>query len=459
MGIVNLDDDAPAKPAEASVQITAPSYKGITNDTRYTPTNALLTFISGRPWTLNKFFAQKIDTDSQVKGQYVSRSGVYEAFRAIERLEVRVESPLQYSQDMEQKISAYVGSAHVFVGNGVVIPNKGDMFTADAGDGREALFEVTSSEKKSIFKEAAYLMEYKMVGYVEDDDRLKDLESKVVEEFVYIRDFNMHGQFPLLAKSEALNMDKLKQRYSETLDLYLRSFFSNERKTILMPGQGQAIYDPFLVNMIKACFGTHEHLLIQDIRRLNVDQDPNFKVVQLWEILLYMDLDKMPLCCDKMGLVSARQFSKDPMLESIYHSGVDKVVYPKNPEPLIDYELDLTSKPLLMEELISVPSRSGRLQDVMVKSELPGLPYSGTDVPLIKPVLVDEYYVLSEQFYTRDKGLSGLEVATLNAIQRNAPNYSLLLELCNASHGWGGLERFYYTPIVLILMKVALRSM
>lgn len=457
-GIVNVDDDADEVPQPAPVQTVAPEYQGVVVDTRFTPESSLLVNLSGRPWTLDSYFSQVIDLDSQVKGQYTSRSGVYEAWHRILNLELRVESPLQWSQQADDKVARLSGSSNVFAGAGVLIPNKGDMFVADAGDGKAALFMVTTSERKSIFKQTAYLIEYLMVSYVEEDNRFKDLCAKTVNTSVYVRDFNMFGQNPLLTEKQYLDMKNVQERYREVLSLYLRSFFSSDYKVLLIPGQESKIYDHFLECAFKDAFGTHEAEQIRYMKRLNTDGAYAMKTPQLWEAILKMDADMLPLISDRMGFVGARLFPRDPMMEGVYHSGIDYVVYPKNPEVNIDYELARAAIPLASLDLVSVPSRGGRMQDLVSRDYLPGLPQSGTDVPLIHLVTKDDYYVLSEAFYTHSGEMSALEVVVWDALKRKAPNWEMLLRLCNACHGWGQLERFYYIPIVLLLMKSALRS-
>ncbi|MNY01736.1 hypothetical protein D3C86_1342790 [compost metagenome] len=70
-----------------------------------------------------------------------------------------------------------------------------------------------------------------------------------------------------------------------------------------------------------------------------------------------------------------------------------------------------------------------------------------------------DYYVLSEAFWKQEyEGLSKLEQLTLSAMTGEAINKTALLKLVKTSKNWNNLERFYYVPILLILIKVGLRD-
>ena len=63
-----------------------------------------------------------------------------------------------------------------------IIPNVGDMFAADVGDGKEGVFTITSTEKKSLLKEAVYTIEYTLLYYSNSDlQRRNDLITKSIQ--------------------------------------------------------------------------------------------------------------------------------------------------------------------------------------------------------------------------------------------------------------------------------------
>lgn len=454
MSIVEEDEGAPEKPIPAPVRVTAPEYRGVTVDTNYIPSSHLLKHISGMSWTVD-YYSQVIDKDNQVAGHQVSKSGIFEQYRLIKGMELKVQQDLNTAQNQESKAMTVTGTAIVYP---FLIPNVGDMFLASIGDGKEGIFQITTSERPTYFKEACHLIEYIMIDYSSSGERLRDLNSKVVQTLQYVKDFHNHGQNPLLFEEDYVLLGELHNRYKEISEDYVRSFFSSEYGTLLMPGQGKPVYDHFLLEAVKKIYNTKDSPIIRQIRRLNVDGDQNLKTTQLWDVLMSLDSDRIPFICDQMGLVDSRTFAKDPMLSGIFHSGIRYVVYPKNPQKTIDYELKDKTPPLAMVDFVDDPGRAGKLIDVIKDTELLGLPYSAIDAPLIKPVLQDEHYVLSREFYDNVAGQSVLELSVRSLLDKKRVSVRALTTLCRSYHTWGGLERFYYVPILLILIKASIRS-
>lgn len=144
------------------------------------------------------------------------------------------------------------------------------------------------------------------------------------------------------------------------------------------------------------------------------------------------------------------------MLDGIYHSGIQYVVYPKDPEYGVDYELHGKEKAMSGEILQPSMSRVRQLSDLIGDKEFEGL--TSPDCPPIHKVTIDEYYVLSGEFYNNTAKQSLLERAVRDYLEGKAPNIRALLGLCNTYHGWGGLERYYYIPLILMLIKASIRS-
>ena len=79
--------------------------------------------------------------------------------------------------------------------------------------------------------------------------------------------------------------------------------------------------------------------------------------------------------------------------------------------------------------------------------------------PLIRPVTIDDYYVLSEAFYNNNPLQSVLEVQLTNMFSDEAISISELYRLCDDYLNWGLLEQFYYTPLLLTMIKHVIRKM
>lgn len=453
--LVTDTPEAPKKPADAVIQITAPQYRGVTVDTRYVPSSALMTQIEGSPWAVD-YFSQKIDADNQVAGQRMNSSAIYQAYTLIKGLELRVTQPLSKTQTQDTNGFDVTGGANTFP---FLIPNVGDMFRVNVGDGRLGIFQVTRSEQMSVFKEACFQIEYKQIDFA-TQERMADLFSKVVQTVVYVADFLLHGQNPLVYEEDYVLMTDLVAHYEDITKDYFHTFFSKDFKTLLMPGQEFSVYDHFLTKTVIKWFNTFEAPELRHIRVQNMDDDQYMETIQLWDVLFRQQPTLLQQCADQMGLAFARSFTRNPMLEGIFHSGISYVVYPKNPVLTVDYGISRKSIPLAPVEIREAPAQTRRLKDSLVTLDLPGLPVSHLSAPLIHKVKTDGFYVLSQAFYDESEtGQSLLELCVSDYLYRRNIPARVLVEFCKHYRSWGGLEMFYYTPIVLMLIKANIRSM
>lgn len=453
MPLIKEADEVLVTEQPNNVQIAASTFRGVTVDTRYIPSSSLLTHIEGSSWTVN-YYSQVLNADNQVQGQNLSLSPLYQQYKLVRSFEFKVTSPLTSSQDANSKSMQVTGAANIYP---FLIPNVGDMFIADIGDGREAVFKVTSSERRAIYKDTAHAVGYVLIDY-QSPERAGDFDAKTVETVVFVKDFLEYSQNPLLHEADYQAAKTLESRYRELLEMYFHSFASNEFKTLLVPFQVNPVYDAFLTKAIKAVFTTWDSPQLQTMRELNVSGDDAMKSITLWDALVSRRKSLLRSASRRTGLVIAHGFSRDPMLDGIYYSGVRYVVYPKDPTPSADVFAMGAKKPLSDTQLINGPTEVTHLDELLNTIVLQGLPEGNT--PLIKPILEDDYYVLSQAFYRGDvANLSRLESCVMDYLDHKALNYRTLLAFCDNHYSWGALERFYYVPVILMLIKANLRSM
>lgn len=427
--------------------------KSVIVDTKYTPRSSLLKYIEGAPWTIN-YYSQYHDKDNATYSQDPGQRKIYQQYRKIEKLELRVDSALTTQQDQDTKGFSIKGSAFLPMS---VIPNEGDMFVADVGDGREGVFQIDNSEKRTIFKESAYFIEYTMLYYADSEpERRKDLEDKVVHNLHYVKQFAQYGQNALITTDRYKVLTEIEYHYRRLKNQYFQWFFSKEFGTIIVPGQDTPTYDSYVVKVIQSLYLTNDVYEFKWMRALNIEDDSYLKRPTVWDALLQQDIHILSDCEKQMGLTSTLGFNRDPMTESIYYSGIDYIVYPKYRNEAIDERWNNLQKAPSSTALKSVGTLKGNSQPLLEDNIVL---YLDNQLSIVGDITKDDYYVFSSNFYNKGQDKTVVEILAENYLQREANNPELVLKLMNNSWKWGGLERFYYVPVIMILASNIIKDL
>ena len=436
------EDTPPVVPVPDPIRIqTASQQLNIESvDTRYIPAKSLLTHVEGMSWTV-EYYSQVLGTDSPLKGQQLNLTPRQQQYTQIKKLELKVTTDLRPVMDASSNEWVATGNANVIGG---LTPNVGDMFIAQNGDGRDCVFKVTQNEKKSMLKDAVYAIEYQMVYFLEDV-HVNDFAAKTVRTLVFISDYINYGENPFLQEQEFMDARKLIGLSDSIMRLYFRSFLSNEYSTMILPGQERSIYDHFLTKVLHAAFTTWDAPEVRMIRRMNVDDDTTVATgTTIWDVILQKDRFMMAECMRRMGAVYSGRFTYEPKLDGFRYSGVQAIVYPI--EPVLSFDYQRTEKQKLVDE------------DVTIRETMTLLLPAPDKPLLIKPVTVDNFYVFSQAFYDNGPNQSLLEIQVNNYLDDKALDNRILFQLAEQYTSWGGLERFYYGAILLILIKATVRS-
>jgi hypothetical protein len=437
------------------VRSVSPMYRGVTVDTRYIPSSALLTHVEGSSMSVN-YFSQVVDNDNDLAGQNPTRNPVLQQYRYIKHLELKVTMPLSFQQIEDTRAVGSTGQANIYP---FLIPNVGDMFLTDVGDGREGIFQVTNTIRKSIFKDTCYEIEYEFVDF-SDTNRLRimDLNTKVIETFVFVKEFLQYGQNPVLLQEDAEIVKELSFYFHDIMRQWFQEFLSNEYKTLIIPGQAFSTYDHFMTKFMLKMASTLDAPEVQYCRLLNCDGDDNMLTPTILDVCIKRNIHLMRMINRKMGMTAAIYFPHDPMMEGIHHTGIQYVIYPSDPRESWDDVRKMKYPKVIIYSLTEVPSIAGRLEDLITDANLVG--FRNSAGPLIKDVLADDYYIFSEAFYNRKPGeMSRLEQEVWNLLERKPVDLKLLKFFCDTYQTWGALERFYYTPFVLMMIRSQIRSL
>jgi hypothetical protein len=437
-----------------------PHYKSTVVDSEYQPSSLLLIHVDGSPWTVN-FYSQLRGSSETPDGQQPNQNGVYNQYLLIKDMELRVTSALAYTQD-ENNEDIVVGTSSLYP---TIIANEGDMFVADIGDGREGIFRVNQAVKQSFFKDACFEITYQFVGITSSEpELLEDLNEKVVKTDHFVKKHTNQGVASRLVASEIVSLETMKRYLEELPSHYIALFYSNQYRTFLMPGKPLPTYDHYVVDMMLKMFSVADNPLLAEVRLFNVDSF-NIKNKNIYEMLIEMNFGLLPILTNKMWLVGAKNFHSWPHYGTIYHSGVDTVVYPKDMMPksptpcpggMPMYTLDAPS----LDTLFNFLALSGFGEVEGDADGLPDDPASLPPPPIIHNVTKDDYYVFSKAFYDKDRfRQSRLELMVTRVLERKVVNPAYIIEAAADWKNWGLLEKFYYTPILALLLMVGIKNL
>lgn len=434
--IKEIPDVTIPKPENPNLQPIA--NKTIAVDTKVNSLASLITHIAGYKWIVT-YFSQYITRDDELATLEVNRPAVYQQYLRINDFEIRVSSPLNMSQNQETNETDYLGNGTIFAG---VIPNVGDMFIADIGDGRAGVFKITDTPQLSILRDNTSSVEYKLVGYAEN--YLADLESKTVKTTWYVRDFVDIGKTPLLVASEVQSLKEIRQNLLAIPKYYYNMFFNQNRATFLVPNQKYETYDWGIVGYLRRLIPTDVHSEYLNLKVLNCD-DSGRQPKTLLDALLDRDQGIISVMVQKARMLNCRSVTVAPRFSSIRYSGISNLYYP-----------DIPGQSLGSPAITDLQPSKPRYLDDEMDSYTTEINSLGGLKPIIHPVTKDDYYVLSAAYYTSNATeQSWLETLVMQYIANQPLALDKLLIIAKSSYFWNHVEQFYYMPIVIHLLANA----
>lgn len=467
MPLVGTKPDTPLFPIDTPPQITKPEFRGIAIDTEVIPETALITHVQGSPYSVT-YFRQVLSEDSGLSGTGAGITTSYQQYCRIFDMVLMVTSELSYSQATDTKDGTYTGSATVYP---FLIPNEGDQFIGELGNGKRGIFEITSTRRLSVYKQTCHDVEFKLVRDATEVTVL-ELERKTIQTFYYDKSFLDHGQNPLLFEEEYELINTLRRQYVALVKRYIGMFFSREFSTILVGGQTETTYDPKMVRFLQHMLSVYEAPEMAYIRSLNTDCDPGLDTTSMWDALIQRNPSVVSQAYTRVGTVSVLNFSNNPMLESIRYSGISRVVYPFDMLTSIDMshsyrpmtptsQLDSIDRSMVMDNGDFKPIGTLDIEFLIDEQPLSGFDNEDVVHPVSKilyhPIGPDGFYVLSGYFYRNNQSdierQSQLESQIHNFLNNRAIDIQVIRKLVDSINDMKPLEQFYLTPLILLLIR------
>jgi len=436
-------------------------------DTRFDPIGSLLQYTEGKPWAV-EYYQRVMGSSEEVMAQATNVAAPFQQYRRIRNMIVRVTEALSDSQDTTTKQMKTEGAGITFPS---FIPNVGDMFLAPLLDGREGVFVITESEKKTHLKEAQYQVRWEMKGFSDTfGTTLADLAEKVIESFTYVADYLTFGRNPLLLDQKYAELMDIRTLRDELVDYFFTEAFSNEHQTLMVPNQEFTTYDPFLTKFVLDLIGSDEHPYVGRIRKPSVDQQLVGRHPTIWDSIRAVNHRTIRNNVHRVRLLDSGWFRSQPLYAGIYWTGIKRVVFPFHARTDVDapYYPICDLPPLVGQVLMAAGKSRWNTLERLAGTPADGLtlpqlqespePPVGTDLPDYVRVTVDDFYVFSESFYTQLRPASKLESILLQYIKQQPIDTAVLSKLASAAPQWPNVERFYYLPVLLLLITAAIRG-
>lgn len=421
------------------VRINNSAYKSAIVESKYIPLGSLITHISGALWGGGVTWYSQILGKSEEPTPFDSNlPPIYQQYRKIKTLQLRVTTPLDYRQDENSNDPELQGVA---VTLGGFIPNEGDMFLADVGSGREGIFVLNKvPEKKALLAEEVYEVSYTFVAFSEPNLKyINQLDTKVVVTEVYTPPTNNRPSYTLINEESVLLKQDLIELRKSIIYGFNDSFYDPARNTYLSP---EGYYDGNLVSFIKKIVTTRELPILSTLETYLLGnyfparKDLIYKVFLTGQGSLLRNIVQKAVLVDLGGL-----YTNLPVNIATYND-IHYAVVPDAPQH------DPSNIVIQYTTVIWA------VDETLYESHNPTL-----HRPLIHPIEFDDFYILSEQFYTgQTAGMSELENILYLAINNKPIDITPVKLIYEFYLTMSATNRFFYAPIMIMLLNYAIAS-
>lgn len=445
------------KPVLQRPEVIVPD-KPVAVDTKYEPRANLLTHVAGAKW--NVIYYRQMKTKAEASESFnVNRPSPYQQYLKIENFELRVTSPLSISPNNEDSTHVVTGTALVYPS---IIPDHGDVFVGDVGDGRTALFNVREVTQKSILRDSVYELEYDLVDWL-DHDTKKALDDKVVKEGYYERSYLDYSANPILETEQYGHYKKIIKWQERIARHYFDSFYNHEYNTFLVPVKDKVLYDPFLTEFLLKIWDTNMLPDLQHMKIYNRDTKDNRFIRTIWDAIAHNDIYMLAKCKTFFGCIPRQSFpTSHPGLAGLRYSRIDFIYHPVEVINEKTGELNIFgAQSIVLGEMYS-QFATNRTFTLSIK-RLPGLGFvdhtllENLPVPDAKKTESFNTYVLSPAFYERNVAeMSKVERMLWATFNEDPIDVKELLPILEDVINWGEVERFYYIPLLTCLSRAAL---
>lgn len=413
-------------------------------DSEYMPVTHLILHSSGDMWSVD-YYRQLVGLDDMLRPLSFEVGPAEQNYELIRGFQLRVDDALDTSQDQETKEFTVTGAGAITHG---IVPNSGDMFVADIGNGKAGLLTITSSEKASYTKDASYLIRWTLVSEFDDPKWRKELDSKVSRTLHYVNELAELYDTPFMTESAFNTYVSLAKQDVRLIDFFKEMFWSKEVHSIRMAEQDEKIYDGFHAKFCR-------DLGLGDIRRpiktYGLGRLDDEDICTLWDLFEDMDTYRHSMLHRDFILNHVKTMPGVHVMRTIAWSPFTYALVPEGVIEDIDGEMVFSAGLLEPEVIANSKGLTVLPEELRKRFNLSSKPLY--DLVTFKP------YILSTAFYDGNRSeMNILEQMLHRALSSEVVPPEVVDVLCREIFTEPQLSIYYYTPLILVLIHYCKRG-
>lgn len=365
-----------------------------------TPLTKVVRYIEGESWTV-EYYNQIIGENDSTGVLDINLDDTMQQYTRINEMELKVNTPLDISQP-----DSATGSAIVYNG---IIPQTGDMFKAVLAGNRATLLTVTEVDQLHYNNNNIYTINYKIDTFLDIDEiRYDNLLTKVVREYFFDSSYVLTESAPILLETEFVFKKKIEKLLSYLSDYYFKENMDKRLKTLVIPVSGMKVSDPYIESFMFKIINFTSSELLSHLNRVS-DSITLQLHNTIWQVLLDKNISFLYNVKKELKMITKHGIFINPILNSVLLSDVQH------------------------------PLRLTKVPDNLLPTYQTG----------------DYTYLFTSKFYEGevDPGLSVIENLVLDFLNNRELDRVKLDQLASTYMYWNNVEKFYYIPVMMILLK------
>lgn len=405
-------------------------------------------YIEGGSFVVDEYYSQMLGKHNDLREIDTDAPNIYQQYTLIKDLEIKVTDDISNNYNEQEATMQVSGSGVIYA----IIPKKADYFVSKSFRGRKTIFMVTSVTRATDIGDTVYEVNYTVIGYADTQSNIYDnLVQRVQRTFVFIKDRMMNGVSPLVRPEARDFIVNIPQDYARLATYYINMFFDRHTSTLILPGQNSKIYDSALVSFVMKTISSRTVDRVNYIRQLPTDSNMFLLQSTVYSAILNKNIADLQLVRTKSMLLPKTSFLNISLGRGAAYTNVDFFVCPKDLDMSIYTPSTLYPAYYFNDSEFITQTKS--VNGVLFEDIDNQYVEDSWTIPTIYPILEDEYYIFSSNFYTNTSLKSLLEVMVYNYLNNEPIDIKHMRHILLNFYLWPRLEQFYYGPIILTLLR------